>query len=93
MQRGLAKSKQDYDALLNKFAQFRPNVKDSIIRNVDATITQVAPDSVCYINLGFGDHVSPGLTFEVYDKFDGIPKLGDGTKVDRHVPTRVVGPM
>lgn len=79
LQRNLAKAKQDYDALLNKFAQFRPNVKDSIIRNVDATITQVAPDSVCYINLGFGDHVSPGLTFEVYDKFDGIPKLGDGT--------------
>ncbi|MDB5323858.1 MAG: hypothetical protein JWN40_5489 [Phycisphaerales bacterium] len=79
LQRSLAKAKSDYEALLGKFAQYRPNVKDSIVRNVDATITQVAPDSVCYINLGFGDHVSPGLTFEVYDKFEGIPKIGDGT--------------
>jgi hypothetical protein len=79
LQRALAKAKSDYDALLGKFAQYRPNVKESIVRNVDATITQVAADSVCYINLGFGDHVSPGLTFEVYDKFEGIPKIGDGT--------------
>jgi hypothetical protein len=67
------------EASNNKLAQFRPNVKDAMIRNVDAVITQISPDSIAYINLGFGDHVSPGLTFEVYDKHDGVPKLGDGT--------------
>jgi hypothetical protein len=71
--------KQKYEAVNVRLAQFKPNVKESLIRNVDAVITQVAPDSICYINLGYGDHVSPGLTFEVYDKFEGIPKMNDGT--------------
>jgi hypothetical protein len=57
--------------------RFRPNGKESIVRNVDAKITQIAPDNICYIDLGFGNHVSPGLTFEVYDRFEGIPKMGD----------------
>jgi hypothetical protein len=30
-----------------------------------------------YIDLGQQDHVMKGLTFEVYDKSEGIPKLGD----------------
>ncbi|HEY7115340.1 MAG TPA: hypothetical protein VH475_02075, partial [Tepidisphaeraceae bacterium] len=60
-----------------RLAIFRPSAKDAIVRNVDATITQVAPDSICYINLGFGDHVTPGLTFEVYDRLDGVPKMND----------------
>jgi hypothetical protein len=77
--RKIAKLTQDLEASYNKLAQFRPNIKESMIRNVDAVITQIAPDSIAYINLGFGDHVTPGTTFEVYDKHDGVPKLGDGT--------------
>ena len=77
--RALAVLQQKYDALLNKLAQYRPNVKESIVRNVDAVITQVSPDSIAYINLGFGDHVTPGMTFEVYAKEEGVPKLADGT--------------
>jgi hypothetical protein len=38
----------------------------------------VASDDVAYINLGSGDHIVPGMTFEVYDKRDGVPRLGDG---------------
>lgn len=68
-----------YEASISKLAQYRPNIKESMIRNVDAVITQISPDSIAYINLGFGDHVTPGLTFEVYDKHDGVPKLADGT--------------
>jgi hypothetical protein len=58
-------------------ARYKPNAKNSIIRNVDAHITQIAQDNTCYIDLGYGNHVSPGLTFEVYDRFEGIPKMGD----------------
>jgi hypothetical protein len=57
--------------------RLRPNTKESIVRNVDARITQIAPDNICYIDLGFGNHVTPGLTFEVYDRFEGIPKMSD----------------
>jgi hypothetical protein len=67
------------DAVQNKLAQYRMDVKNPMIRAADARVTQVAPDSICYIDLGFGDHIMPGLTFEVYDRIDGIPPLGDGT--------------
>jgi hypothetical protein len=75
----LEKAKKDYETLLTKNAQFKPNTKESIVRNVDATITQVSPDNICYINLGFGDHISSGMTFEVYGKNEGVPKLESGT--------------
>ena len=67
------------DQLLLRMSQYRMDVKNPIIRAVDARITQVAPDSICYIDLGFGDHVVAGLTFEVYDRADGIPPIGEGT--------------
>lgn len=79
LQRNLEKTKADLQAAQNKLALFRPNTKESIVRNVDATITQVAPDNICYINLGFGDHISTGMTFQVYSKFEGVPKLDNGT--------------
>jgi len=66
-----------------RLRMFRPNGKDSIVRNIDARITQIAPDNICYIDLGFGNHVSPGLTFEVYDRFEGIPKMSDN---DQELP-------
>jgi len=77
--RAYAELSRKYDAALGKIAQVRPNIKEAMIRNVDAVITQTSPDSICYINLGFGDHVNPGTTFEVYAKEDGVPKLADGT--------------
>jgi tetratricopeptide (TPR) repeat protein len=76
LQRNLEKANKDYQAAISRIP--RSDTKNAMIRNVDATISSVAPDNVCYINLGYGDHVVPGLTFEVYDKLDGIPKLGDG---------------
>jgi hypothetical protein len=62
-----------------KLSQFRGDVKNPVMRAPDARITQVAPDSICYIDLGFGDHIVQGLTFEVYDRADGVPPLGDGS--------------
>jgi hypothetical protein len=58
-------------------------VKDSIVRNVDAKITQIAGENLVYIDLGYGNHVSPGMTFEVYDRFEGVPKLSDN---DQELP-------
>jgi len=68
------------NSLLNRY---RPSVKDAIVRNVDAKITQIAGENLVYIDLGYGNHVSPGLTFEVYDRFEGIPKLSDN---DQELP-------
>ena len=77
----LDKSKKDYEKVLSQLRVFKPDTKESIIRNVDATITQISADNICYINLGFGDHITNGMTFEVYGKNEGVPKLESGTDV------------
>jgi hypothetical protein len=78
-QRQVDDTQKKLDQALVKLGQFRMDVKNPIIRAADAKITQVSQDSICYIDLGFGKHVMPGLTFEVYDKLEGIPPLGEGT--------------
>jgi hypothetical protein len=75
LQRNLEKLNKDYDAAKSRVA--RNDTKNAMVRTVDATIAQVSADNICYVNLGYGDHVAPGLTFEVYDRLDGVPKLGD----------------
>jgi hypothetical protein len=82
VQRKVVDLQKQLDQALLKLAQYRMDVKNPVIRAADARITQVAPDSICYIDLGFGDHMVPGLTFEVYDRGDGIPPLGEGTRND-----------
>lgn len=77
-----AEVQKKLDSTLIKLATYRVDVKNPTVRNIDATITQIAPDSICYIDLGYGDHIVPGLTFEVYDKLDGMPKFQTTSDVD-----------
>jgi NAD-dependent DNA ligase len=52
--------------------------EDVIARKADGKILQVKDrENVCYINLGTGDRVTPGLTFTVYPT-SGIPENGEG---------------
>jgi len=60
-----------------KISMTRIPVNDPLLRQTDAQIASVASDDVVYINLGMGDHVVPGMTFEVYSRRDGIPKQDD----------------
>lgn len=46
---------------------------DSIVRQPDGRIIRLPGGNICYIDLGQGDQISPGITFEVYDKAEGIP--------------------
>jgi hypothetical protein len=69
-----------------KFASRRVDVINPIVRQVDAKIIRVPNNEVCYINLGFGDQVTPGLTFEVYDKAEGIPPIPDNVTGDEQLP-------
>jgi len=56
----------------------RVAVEEPIMRQADGQILSVASDDVVYINLGRADHIVEGMTFEVYDRRTGVPKLGDG---------------
>jgi hypothetical protein len=82
----LAKLQQDIDKLskekqnlLSLLARYRPNTKEAVVRNVDAKVIQLGDQGTVYIDLGYGDHVVPGLTFEVYGARDGVPPLAAGT--------------
>ncbi|HEX4052898.1 MAG TPA: hypothetical protein VHX86_01400 [Tepidisphaeraceae bacterium] len=61
----------------DKLAGKRISPIDPLLRQSDGMITSVASDDIVYINLGMGDHLVPGLTFEVYDRRDGVPKQDD----------------
>jgi hypothetical protein len=73
--------------LLSALRRFKANQspKEDIIRVADGEIKTVAGNQ-CFINLGQGDQISVGMTFEVYDPNKGIPPLGDGTSTPE--PTR-----
>jgi hypothetical protein len=63
--------------LVDKLSKRRVSPIDPLLRQPDGFITSVASEDVVYINLGLGDHIVPGMTFEVYSRREGIPKQDD----------------
>jgi len=80
--RQLTQANQKIETLQGKFADRRVNTKDPVTRHADGRILRIPAKDVVYIDLGTADSVTPGLTFEVYDKIDGIPQAGDPTSDD-----------
>ena len=72
----VARLKKALIPLQNRLALYRMDTKDSGVRVADGNIIRVVNGQTVYINLGTGDHLPAGTTFEVYDKIDGIPGLG-----------------
>jgi hypothetical protein len=85
--------------LRDRLGDRRADPNRAVLAQSDGQIVRVPGGGVCYINLGSGDRITPGLTFEVYDKLDGIPAPGDPTN-DLNLPAgkasievvKVVGP-
>jgi hypothetical protein len=75
--RQLDQEKRLSTALGDKLAGRRMSVVDPLLRQPDGMITSVASEDVVYVNLGMGDHIVPGMTFEVYNRREGIPKQDD----------------
>jgi hypothetical protein len=71
----LKKTQTEGRTLLAKLDKYRPrNPGDSMIRRPDGKITQIARNNVVYIDLGQGQQINPGMTFQIYDRELGIPK-------------------
>ena len=71
------KLQRELEVALNKIRQMRPpGTKENIVRQADGEVVRVPGNDNVFINLGRGDQISPGLTFEVYDRFTGVPALG-----------------
>jgi len=68
-----------------KLRQVRVSPTEPIVQHADGNIIRVTDYQTCFINVGERQHVTKGLTFEVYDKSHGIPPLGDGMN-DTNMP-------
>lgn len=78
------KLRRDLEQALIKVRATRPvGTKENVVRQADGEIVRVPGRDNVFINLGKGDQISPGMTFEVYDRFSGVPAIGDdGTNDD-----------
>jgi hypothetical protein len=86
----MAKAKARADTGERVLRKFRLDPKENITRQPDGKISRVTGDGYCYIDLGVGDHLPVGMTFEVYDAVKGVPPLGDGLSTPDE-PTRTAG--
>jgi predicted nucleic acid-binding Zn-ribbon protein len=83
LQRQLKDANTQISTLQTKLGENRINTQDPITRHADGRIIRMPARDVVYINLGQAESVTPGLTFEVYDKIEGIPPVGDPTTEDK----------
>ena len=69
------------EALQRRLGEIRVNANEATVQKADGQIVRLPGNNLAVINLGLGDQIVQGMTFEVYDKNTGIPALGaDGTR-------------
>jgi hypothetical protein len=67
-------------ALTERLRGVRVGPNEATVQKADGEIVRVPSGDLAIINLGLGDQIVQGMTFEVYDKVTGIPALGDGER-------------
>lgn len=75
--RQIAELQKELERTRERLSGRRANTMDPVIRQADGRIVKVPNNDIVFIDLGQGDSITPGLTFEVYDKSIGIPAAGD----------------
>ena len=73
----IADLKKELDKVQQKLSEIRPNVTTPVLRQADGHVVRLPGGGICFIDLGSGDQIIPGMTFEVYDRNEGIPPPGD----------------
>jgi len=61
--------------LQQKLSALRVDTTNTVVRQSDGEIIRLPGNNIVYVNLGAGDQITPGLTFEVYEKADGVPGI------------------
>ena len=84
--RQIAKAIGDLKVATDKIAGRRPDVTNAMVRQADGQIVRLPGNDICYINLGQSDQVTPGLTFEVYDRSTGVPPIPANVTGDESLP-------
>jgi hypothetical protein len=75
----------ELNRIRERLSEVRIDPTQAVTRVPDGRIIRVQGNNTVYIDLGGGDQVTPGLTFEVFDKGDGIPQPGDAAN-DENLP-------
>ena len=69
--------------LQERLRGIRVNPNEATVQKADGQIVRLPGNNLAVINLGLGDQIVQGMTFEVFDKNTGIPAMGaDGTRVE-----------
>ena len=87
----IAKAEADHNDLNNRYQQVltllgqfkQRNVQHAQARQIDGKVEQIARNNTCFINLAQGHGIVPGMTFEVYDRNEGIPALNENAPEDQ----------
>jgi hypothetical protein len=79
------KLETELDTVRRRLGDIRIDPTQAVTRVPDGKIIRVPGNGVVYIDLGGGDQVTAGLTFEVFDKAEGIPQPGDPSN-DENLP-------
>jgi hypothetical protein len=67
--------------LQERLGGIRVNPNEATVQKPDGKIVRLPGNNLAVINLGLGDQIVQGMTFEVYDKHQGVPALGaDGAR-------------
>jgi hypothetical protein len=76
----IAKHERTIEELSRRLKGIRAGTNEATIQKEDAHIVRVPDNNTVVIDLGIGDQLVKGMTFEVYDQQTGIPALGDGMR-------------
>jgi hypothetical protein len=82
LNRRLQNAQKELDVVKGRLVAGRADTASPIMRRGDGRIVRNPGTGIVFIDLGMGDQVSPGLTFEVYDKLEGVPPPGDPANDD-----------
>lgn len=75
-QKEAADTRAELDKMRALLDQGRVRVDEPMFREPDGKLLTVSGvNGTVYINLGQGDQIIPGMTFEVYDKITGMPRV------------------
>lgn len=76
------KLEERLNAAQAKFDRMRVGVTEPILRHGDGKVIGFSGKDMVTINLGQGAQLVPGMTFEVYDKNKGIPKINPASTTE-----------
>jgi hypothetical protein len=85
LQKQVATLASELKKVQEKLSEIRPDVNRPVTSQADGKIVRLPGAGIAYIDLGKGDQIIPGMTFEVYDRNEGIPPIGDPTN-DTNLP-------